>query len=190
MIALLLPGLLVLLGRPRLARGVLAALVPTILLTPAVAAVLGLNRPALWSLGGLLMFAVLSLAAPIRRRWLLGGLMAGLTGAVGYAVYSHLDAGFDPRPGFYYGYLLQPLALAVPIGVLVGVLIASSRRAVIPTCVVGSVWLVAFAGRLVSAAADRTGALLYLAGAVALGLAALGAGSYRQLMDDRQPARV
>lgn len=68
MIALLLTGLLVLLGRPRLARGVLAALILATLLTPAAATVLGLNRPALWSLAGLLLFVALSLTAPIRHR--------------------------------------------------------------------------------------------------------------------------
>lgn len=188
MVLLLVPAALSLAGLPRLARGLLAASVPVIVATPAVAAVLGWNRPAWWALAGLLLFAVLSLAAPVRRRLLLGGLVAGLSGVTILVVYGHLQAGFDPRPGFYYGYLLQSLALAVPVGVLAAVAMASARRAIIPACLVGSAWLITFAGRLVSAAADTTGALLYLAAAAALGLVALASASYHRLMHDRQPA--
>ena len=49
--------------------------------------------------------------------------------------------------------------------------------------------MILFAGRFVSAAAGTIGALLYLAGAAALGLTALAVGGYLQNMDDRQPAR-
>ncbi|MGI8537341.1 MAG: hypothetical protein ACR2K2_12835 [Mycobacteriales bacterium] len=132
MAALLVPALLVVMGWPRAARVMLVGLVPVTVALTAVAPLLDVNRPALWTLCGLLAFSALALLAPVRRPALLAALAVGLFIALAYAVVADLDPSYDPRPNFYYGYLLQLLTRLVPLGVLAAVAVAGGWRAVRP----------------------------------------------------------
>lgn len=164
--ALLLPAVLAGAGRPRAARLVLGIALPLTAVLPLAARLLHVNRPGAWALLGALAFTCLSLLAPVRRRTLLVALTSGLCLALGYAAWSSLDPSFDPRTDFYYGPVLQRLALQVPVGVLVAVAVSTGWRALTPTCLVSAVWLGMFAVRLHSATGDNSGAGLYLLAAL------------------------
>ena len=168
-LALLAPTALVLAGRPRPARALLLGLVPVIALLPLAAHLLDVNRPALWTLGGLLVFSVLSLAAPVRQRAALAALSAGTATAAVLAVLGNTASGADPRGSFYhYAGGLENLLDAGPLAVAVLVAFAAGRRRLLPAALVGAGWLATFAGMDRSTAGTRPAALLAAAAALCL----------------------
>lgn len=144
--AMLAGPVLAVLGRARAARLVLLVSVPVVLSLPVLAALLDLRRPAAWALAALVGFAVLSLAAPVRRPVALSGLTAALTAVLVVALWSNHTGGDDPRPYFYVGYDLAMVARFGPWAVALGLAFAAGRRVLLrPAALVGACWLSVFA---------------------------------------------
>ena len=180
-LALLLPALLAMAGRPRAGRLLLLGLVPVVVAVPLIARVLELNRPALWTLCGLLAFSGLALLAPVRRGALLAVLSAAMSAAALCAVVANSASGSDERSDFYYSYdRLQNLVDHAPLAVALVLAFAAGRRAVLPAALVGACWLATLAAQSGARGSGRSLSLPLATGAVGLCLVALCAALYRR----------
>lgn len=168
MVLALLPTVLVLLGAPRAARRVLVVVAASVLALPVVAPWLDVNRPAVWTLAGLLGFDLLALVAPVRRRWAHGMLTAALAASVVWCTVCGVDLGDDARNAFYYGPVVHDLDVAAPLAVGLVVLGAALLGRFLPAAVVGSTWLLVLAAQV--AHQDPSYAAVLLAGVAALAL--------------------
>lgn len=148
LLAVLLPAFLVLVGQPQWGRRMLLALLPVLLLLPVAASLLGVNRPALWTLSGLVGFTLLALLAPVRSRRLLTGVMAALVLTLAYAIVSPGIPSFDPRAGFAWGDMLRRWNEGIPLGVLLAIAVSPAARLFTPVALVGAGWLGVVAARL------------------------------------------